>query len=358
MAENVGLSFLQDYAVKTDPLFEKYLHQKIEQAQEISKIPGELLRRFLEMGRKGKKIRGALTVLGYQAVGGRDLEAIFDASLFLELFHAGVLVHDDIMDQDDLRRGLPTLHVQFAEVGTALHVHPNPSHYGYSMAVNAGDAAFYLSWEKLMQSHFDPDRLIDVGQIYADYVIRVVHGQVLDITDSSMGSITQEDVMKVRQYKTVEYTGVLPLLVGAAFAGPVSKPLHDAIQQYGNALGWAFQIQDDLLGIFGDTDTMGKPTGSDIREGKQTLLVLHVMEHGNKDQKAFLRHVLGNQSITPAEIDQTLELFKQTGAYDVVIKRGWDYVKQGADVIPHITSDAKIQEILNGLINYMMERVK
>lgn len=357
MADNPGLAFLQSYLEKSDPLFEKYLHQKIEEAHSISKIPAELLRRFLEIGRKGKKIRGALTVLGYQAAGGKDVPAIIDASLFLELFHAGVLVHDDIMDQDDLRRGLPTLHVQFAEVGKALHVHPNPEHYGYSMAVNAGDAAYYLSWQKLLESQFPADRIVDVGRIYAEYVIRVVHGQVLDITDSSMGTITTEDVMKVRQFKTVEYTGVLPLLVGAAFAGPISSEQRDAFQSYGNALGWAFQIQDDVLGLYGDRDQMGKPVGSDLREGKQTLLVLHVMQNGTKDQKAFLRKILGNQSLTPEQVEQTLTLFKETGAYETVVQQGWEYVEQGESVVSSMTSDEETQTILRGLIRYMMERV-
>lgn len=122
MTGDLGKQYLAQYLAKSDPLFESYLNQKIEETKKVDKIPAELLKRFLETARRGKKIRGALIVLGYEACSGRDKAAIFDASLFIELFHAGILVHDDFMDCDAFRRGLPTIHQQFKKVSEAINV--------------------------------------------------------------------------------------------------------------------------------------------------------------------------------------------------------------------------------------------
>lgn len=358
MTGDLGKNYLKNYFAATDRLFEKYLQKKIDEATTISKIPAELLKRFLATARRGKKIRGSLVVLGYEACGGTDHDAILDASLFIELFHAGVLVHDDFMDRDHLRRGLPTIHEQFKEIGKSIQVKHDPLHYGNAMEVNVGDAAYYLSWEKLMASSFPPDRLVDAGKIYADYIVRVVHGQVLDITTTSIHSISEEDILKVLRHKAAEYTGVLPLLVGATLAGEKDKKIPQAIKGYGLAFGWAFQIQDDVLNIFGNEDDSGKPVGSDIREGKNTLLMLHLSQHGTKEQRAFQKRVLGNPDITNDDVLNMREILKAAGSYQYVVDLGWKYVEEGKKAIPLITENSKLKTILESLIVYMMERVK
>ncbi len=358
MDGQLGKDYLKNYFEKTNPLFEEYLLQKISEAGEISKIPMELLKRFLETARRGKKIRGALTVLGYEAMGGKDRNSILDTSLFIELFHAGVLVHDDFMDEDDIRRGLRTIHLQMEEIGRVIKVNTSPLHYGESMAVNVGDAAFYLSWEKLMNGNFPSEYLVEAGKIYADYIIRVVHGQVLDITNTSMQNITEDDVLKVFKYKAAEYTGVLPLLIGATLAGEKNKEKMKAIYDYGLAFGWAFQIQDDTLGLYGKEEEFGKPIGSDLREGKNTLFMLHLAKHGTSEEKDFQRKILGNKNLTKEDNDKMCEILKERGSYKYVIDLGWKYVEEGKHHIAKITKNKALQEILESLITYMMERTK
>lgn len=358
MIGDLGKQYLKDYFTATDQLFEDYLQKKIDEAATISKIPAELLKRFLATARRGKKIRGSLVVLGYEACGGKDRDAILDASLFIELFHAGVLVHDDFMDRDDLRRGLPTIHEQFKVIGKSLNVKHDPLHYGNAMEVNVGDAAYYLSWEKLMASPFPPDRLVEAGKIYADYIVRVVHGQVLDITTTSIQSITEEDILKVLRFKAAEYTGVLPLLVGATLAGEKDKTILQAVKNYGLAFGWAFQIQDDVLNIFGNEDDSGKPVGSDIREGKNTLLMLHLHQQGTDEQRAFQKRVLGNPDVTREDVEKMREILKAAGSYQYVVDLGWKYVEEGKKWIHQVTMNHELRTILDSLIVYMMERVK
>lgn len=358
MDGSIGKQYLRDYLAKSDPLFEEYLRKKIEEAGKISKIPTELLKRFLETARRGKKIRGALTVLGYETCGGKDKKAILDASLSIELLHAGLLVHDDFMDEDKLRRGLPSLHEQYSKFGAEEKVKADSHHYGEAMAVVAGDAAFYLSWETLLRSSFSPDRLIGAGLVYTKYVVRTAYGQGMDLTNTPLTGLNEKHLLSVLRLKSAEYTGVLPLLLGAALAGENNRRRLGAIENFGLAFGWAFQIQDDLLGLFGDEEEFGKPVGSDLREGKNTLLVLHLSQHGSREQGEFQKKVLGNKNITKDDVLKMRQILKEAGSYDYVVNLGWKYVEEGKRQISLITADKKLQQILESLIVYMMERVK
>ena len=345
MVDELALNYLENYRKKTHHLFESFFKTKIKEAKKVGNLPADLLKRFAKTATSGKKIRGALMVLGYEISNGDNLNAIYDASLFIELMHTGLLIHDDIMDNDDLRRGLPTLHKQY-----------NPEHLGRSMAINAGDVAFYLSWEKLMNSNFSTDKLVLAGKIYSEYLTRVIYGQILDISNLEIKS--EDDILKVLRYKTAEYTGVFPLLVGAILGGMEDKKKLDLLKEYGLSLGWAFQIQDDILGLYGSEEKIGKPVGSDLREGKRTFFVYYMLKHGNNKQKEDLLSILGNKDISKQEIKETQGLFKEIGAYDYVVNLGWSYINKGKKTIPAITSNKKIQNLLASFLNYMMERTK
>ena len=358
METNIGKQYIKDYAKNTEQMFRDFLINKTEEALKISKVPGELIKRFTEIAVKGKRIRGALMTLGYELAGGTDIEAIHDASISIELFHAGVLVHDDIMDKDDTRRGVESIHSQFANIGKVMNLNTTPLHYGESMAINTGDVAFYFSWEKLLSCNFSAEHILEASKLYTEYVIRVVYGQTLDITNVAMHNLVESDILKIYQYKTAEYTGVLPLLMGVALAGCKDEKLLNAIREYGIAFGWAFQIQDDILGIYANGEKLGKPVGSDIREGKNTLLMLYVLQHGTKEQIKTMLAILGNKNISNTEIATMQKLIKDSGSYDHVVQLGWNYVNQGKKHIPNITQNKKHQELLEALIEYMMERVK
>lgn len=358
MDGQLGKQYLQDYLSLSSPLFDAYLQRKIKDASKIGKIPVDLLKRFLETARRGKKIRGALTILGYEACGGHDKEAILDASLSIELLHAGLLVHDDFIDEDKLRRGLPSLHEQFAKLGKEIKVKSDFDHYGEAMAVTAGDTAFYLAWEALLDSAFPPEKLVAAGKVLAAYVVRTTYGQGMDITNTPLTSLNQDHLLSVLRLKSAEYTSILPLLLGATLAGESKQEKLKALESYGLAFGWAFQIQDDILGMFGSEEKVGKPIGSDLREGKNTLLMLHLHQHGTPAQKAFQKKVLGNKHITAKDVEKMRQILLDAGSYQYVLDLGWKYVAKGKKQISLITTDDKLQDILKSLIIYMMERVK
>lgn len=352
----IGKKYLKEYIADTEKLFNDFAKAKINEAGEIGEFPKDITQIFFDTAAHGKRIRGALVTLGYKVAGGIDLESILDTSLFVELLHAGLLVHDDIQDQADKRRGLTSVHKQIEQIGKNLGTVSDPKFFGQSMAILPGDLTFYYSWEKLLNGNFPQKNIIKAGKIYADYTIRVAHGQILDILGVETKRIAEKDILNVLRYKSAEYTGVLPLLAGAALGGLKDKQKTEALKAYGLAFGWAFQIQDDTLDLYATEEKLGKPIGGDLKEGKNTLFILHLSKHGTKKQKEFMKQVLGNRDITKADIEKMRKILKDCGSYDYVIDLGWRYVEEGKKHISKITDDRELQDIFESLIVYMMER--
>ena len=358
MNGSIGKQFLKEYIESSKPIISAFLTEEINKIKEFGEISVKLLESFREMAAEGKGIRGALTVLGYQIFGGEDLVEIRRTSTFLEIFHAGILVQDDFMDRDDIRRGLPTIHKRFEKVGKDVMVRIPFDHYGNSVALCLSDAALYLSWKILLSSNLPRELVINAGSIYANYIVRLAFGQSLDLTVTGMEDYKEDDVLKVIWTKSGEYTGLLPLMVGAALAGGKDSQKLENIKNYARCFGWAFQIQDDILGLYADEEKLGKPVGSDLREGKNTLFMLYLRKNGTQPQKKFQSRILGNKDITKEDVKKMRRMLKDSGSYQHVVDMGWKYVEEGKKYVPLITNDKKLAEILESLLVYMMERTK
>lgn len=355
----LGKKFLKEYFEKSSPIINSYLEEEVKKAGALGELPKEALERFHDIVKGGKRLRGALVVLGYLAFGGKNIPAIYDLSTFIELYHSGILVHDDLMDNDSFRRGMPTLHKLYEARGKALGVKQDKRLYGDSIAICVGDAAFYMSWEKILYSDFPADLKIKASQIYTKYSIRLVHGQELDVTITGAKDLRESDVLNVIWTKSGEYTSLLPLLMGATLAGAdLNSKQAKALENYARCFGWAFHIQDDILGMFGNEEELGKPVGSDIREGKNTLFMLHLSKHGTKEQLEFKSKVLGNQSITRSDVEMMRKILRESGSFDYVNNLGWRYVEEGKNYVAELASDPKLQSIFESLLVYMMERTK
>lgn len=356
--ENKGFHYLKSYSHASKDSFDLFLEAEFDRVKEISKVPAEALRRFHQTAREGKRLRGGLVTLGYELGGHSFNDAIISASHSIELLHAGLLVHDDIMDRDDLRRGLPSIHVQAAEIAESLHLRIDPEHYGISVAMSIGNAAFYLSWRTLMESDFSDTAKVAAAKIYAQYTPNVAYGQILDLTTEGLMTLKEQDILNVYLHKTADYTGVLPLLIGAALAEISDEKVLKALEEYGRAFGWAFQIQDDVLGMFGKEEETGKPVISDLREGKNTLFMLYLSKHGTRPQIEFMKNTLGNPDVTQQDAEKMRQMLQECGAYQYVVDLGWEYVSKAQVQIPVITSNQEHAWILSDLVEYMMERIK
>jgi geranylgeranyl diphosphate synthase type I len=355
---STGKKYLEEHTKKVRPLMYDFVSFEIKKAKELGEVPVKLLESFRNLTQRGKGVRSGLICLGYRACGGKDIEEITKTSIFMEIFHSGILVHDDFMDRDDLRRGFPTLHKEFETVGKNLGVTMPLDHYGNSVAVCLGDVAFYLSWKILINSNFPKDFISEAANIYCDHIVRVGLGQALDLTVTDVSKRNEKDLLNVLLTKSVEYTSSAPLLIGVALAGETNKEKLRALENYAKCFGWAFQIQDDLLGMFGTEEELGKPIGSDLREGKNTLLMLYLSKMGTEKHLKIQKELMGKENVTDEDVMKVRKTLKESGAYDYVRNMGLKYLKEGRTYIPIITKDENLQEIFDSLITYVMERTK
>ncbi len=354
---SLAWQYLKDYQKKSQPYLAKYFGQEIKKASAIGRLPKESLDYFFQLCQKGKKIRGSLVELGYQISGGQEMEKIIDTSLFIELFHSAILIHDDIMDQDATRRGMASGHFYFADYGRKNN-YPRPKHFGLANAITLADTGFYLSWQKLLNSGFQPELKLRAGRVLADFIIRLTYGQMLDIANNFSFHHPAEEILKIFNYKTAEYTGSLPLLIGSILAGRNKPKLEKKLVKYGLAFGWIFQIQDDILGIFGQAEKIGKPLGSDLIQAKNTILVWYVGQQEEKKYRLELEKLMAKKKTTSAEVAKAKQIFSQSGAYDYSRKLAKKYLDQGLKIIPAITSETKYQNLLKSFLYLAYNRQK
>src|SRR5688572_2910645 len=227
----------------------------------------------------GKRFRAAFCYWGFRAVqpdvAGEN--AVLRACAALELLHASALVHDDLMDASDTRRGRPATHRGFEAEHRADGWRGDAEQYGAAAAILLGD--LLLSWadELLRRCGLDRDRVGPALDVFDLCRSEVIAGQFLDVSVQARGRASVDDAMTVLRYKSAKYSIERPLHVGAALAGAPQAAI-TALSGFGLPLGEAFQLRDDLLGVFGDPATTGKPAGDDLVEGKRTVLVALALE--------------------------------------------------------------------------------
>ncbi len=253
----------------------------------------------------GKRFRAAFSYWGFRAAAreGYDERAILRAAASLELLHASALVHDDLMDASDTRRGRPATHRGFAALHREQSWPGDPEQYGAAAAILLGDLLLSWSDELLRRCGMPWDRIGPALEVLDACRSEVIAGQFLDVSVQARGRATVDAAMTVLRYKSAKYSIERPLHVGAALAGAPQEAL-TALSGYGLPLGEAFQLRDDLLGVFGDPATTGKPAGDDLVEGKRTVLVALALATAPTDEAARLDAALG----TPVTADEVAEL--------------------------------------------------
>ncbi len=257
--------------------------------------------------RGGKRLRPALLAASFRAVAPeRAFGDVIDAGAAVELLQSYLLIHDDFMDHDEVRRGGPSVHVAFR----ASH---GDAHLGASLAVLAGNLASAHAWELLTRMKGPEARLRSAIDIFLAMHREVVFGQELDL-------VAHEDVPRMQQLKTGSYTVRGPLLLGALLAGATDAQ-RDALLEYGAPLGEAFQMRDDLLGTFGDERTLGKPIGSDLRSGKRNALIRAAEEIGSERHLRTIQEVLGRASADAEAIARAARALEECGAKAIVQER-------------------------------------
>jgi geranylgeranyl diphosphate synthase type I len=261
----------------------------------------------------GKRLRPAFAYWGYRGAGGPDRPEVVAAVSALELVQASALIHDDVMDGSDTRRGEPAAHRRFAGLHRVNGWHGTAADFGTAAAILLGDLCLVWSDELLHSSGLDPVTLARARPVFDAMRTEVTVGQYLDVQTQATGDTSTRRASLVARYKSGKYTVERPLLLGAALAD-AEPGLVAAYSGYGLPLGEAFQLRDDILGVFGDPATTGKPAGDDLREGKRTYLVAAAFEAAAAPARAELRRRLGDPDLDTDGVDTLRAIIVDSGA--------------------------------------------
>ncbi len=321
---------LKAFKARLDPKISAYFDTVLKHSEKEDDLVAEALRHTREIVLSGgKRLRAALMYYGYIGAGGTEEEKILETSVAVELIHAFLLVHDDIIDRDELRHGVPTLHRRYADFGKRFFPNTDTEHFGASIALIMGDMLCAFGNDIIFRSGFPHERVFEALSKLQHIVSFTVIGQARDVYMEYKREATEEEIIRMYTNKTAKYTIEGPLHLGAVLAG-APQELLDAISRYAVPLGIAFQIQDDILGVFGTEKRLGKPVGSDIKEGKITLLVSRVLRDGTPKQRKRIQELLAmGEELSEADTEEFRSVIRASGALDGAKQLAAEYVEKG-----------------------------
>ena len=310
------------------------------------------------MLRGGKRLRPAFAYWGWRAVAGSEPgpEALRMFSA-LELLHACALVHDDVIDASATRRGLPTVHRIFAERHRGLAWHGSAEQFGLSAAILLGDLALVWADDLIPSADIDTDARKRVQRVWSAIRTEVLGGQYLDIVAEASGAESVRSALTVNIYKTASYTISRPLQLGAAAAADCPDIL-DAFHELGTSLGVAFQLRDDVLGVYGDPAVTGKPSGDDLRSGKRTVLLAEAVELAEQHDPVAaktLRTSIGTD-LTDSQVKELCRLIESVGALSAVEARIDSLMRRALDILDTARIDSQAKAGLTELARLAANR--
>ncbi|OBG29332.1 bifunctional (2E,6E)-farnesyl/geranyl diphosphate synthase [Mycobacterium sp. 852002-51057_SCH5723018] len=340
----------------------RYLHDRRAQTAYISSEGGDYdvligaLEDFVLGG--GKRLRPAFAYWGWRAVATAEPDPevllLFSA---LELLHACALVHDDVIDDSATRRGKPTTHVRFAALHRDRNWRGSPERFGVSAAILLGDLALAWADDIVFGVDLPPDARPRVQRVWAEIRTEVLGGQYLDIVAEASGAESIASAMNVDTFKTACYTVARPLQLGTAAAA--DRPdVQAAFGQFGTDLGVAFQLRDDVLGVFGDPAVTGKPSGDDLRSGKRTVLLAEAVELADKSDPLaanVLRTSIGAQ-LTDAQVAELRDVIESVGALAAAERRIAELTERALATLAAAPIHAAAKAGLSGLAKMATDR--
>jgi len=322
-------SILQKYGAMVNEEIERYIPRTGQPATLYQSV-WELL------DRGGKRFRPALTFLFCEAVGGRAGKALAAAAA-VEILHNMTLIHDDIEDQSELRRGKPCIHIMF----------------GVPTAINSGDAMLIKVFEAVAAGHFDAATKNGLILRFAERAFQITRGQALEFELNQREIFTHEDVIKVLQNKTSALVA-LACEAGAIVGGATRSQLSTATS-FGESTGVGFQIVDDLLNVIGDVQKYGKEIGGDIREGKRTIMAAHLINSASAEDRGRFMAMLGKPAISQGEISEAIDLYKKYGSLDYARKTADEYIENGLRALKKLPK-SKARQTLDAIARFLVRR--
>jgi geranylgeranyl pyrophosphate synthase len=310
------------------------------------------------VARGGKRLRPLLCLLAFEGYGGKHWQAVLPAAISQELLHAFLLIHDDIIDRDKQRwGGNNILGHYFERFSETMRPH-DALHAAESRALLAGDICLTLANQTLLSSDFEDSRLLQAQVLQQQTLLQVLQGELADTAYAVQTALPSEaQVVAMYRDKTASYSFCLPLLLGALFAG-TSPSERRSLKLFAEDMGLAFQLQDDVLGMYGNQAVTGKPVLSDLREGKRTLLMLKTVSMATApDRKEFLA-LHRKQSVNESDLHRAQQIMNDSGAYTYIS----DLIKKHTDAaleqLQRTSLNHEAQEQLKDLCHLLQTRDK
>lgn len=311
-AQSLSRTFTADVA----QLLEEFLAAKSIEVGQITTSAVEIVNAITSLTRGGKRLRPLFAFWGYLGAGGQAEDRdIVRLGVALELFQAAALIHDDIIDNSDTRRGQPSVHKRFEAQHQELGLAGSARNYGMASAILTGDLCLSLSEEVFSEIS---SLTAQARTIFNQMRTQVMAGQYLDVLEESAGPAydPKEAVKRARtivRFKSAKYSTENPFLLGGALAG-ASESLMEHYSAFALPLGEAFQLRDDVLGVFGDPEITGKPTGGDLLEGKRTELIAHALLLSSPEEQDFIQTRLGAVDLGKEEVLRLSSILRESGA--------------------------------------------
>lgn len=341
---------LAESAEDIDKHLDAFFTKWTSETAEISSHLRLLVQVLWDACKGGKRVRGALIHFGYTLAhkdGANKLSPseILSIAVAYEIFQTAILIHDDIIDKSQTRRGKPTVYTQLGG-----------DHYGVSQAICIGDLGFFLAFRLLSEASIDAEIKNKVIAFFSNSTMQTVLGEMLDVEFAFKKELAnQEDILTIYRYKTAYYTIVAPLTLGAILAGADEK-LISKLKVYGEHVGITFQVQDDCTDIFGATSN--KDLAGDIREGKDTLLYHEAKALANAEQMSILEKYYGKSTVTDPEIVAIQKVFREIGVLDTSLAFAQEQSDKAKAVVPEITEHKEQQGVLVELADLFVEKIK
>jgi len=342
------------YKKKIDTYLKEFLEREKQEApNSYSKKIYEFILDYVLRG--GKRIRPILSIEGYRACSGKDINEIIKASLALELLEGYLLIHDDIIDRDKVRRGGPSFHELTKSWYTEEFGDKDSYHFGVAFAILAGDMLGSLAIKPIVDANFDNRFKLRAMEELIQAEKRCFYGELYDVILERKDAVTEEDLWRMLDLKTASYTTEAPLVMGAILGDGTDEQI-DTLRKYGKLIGKAFQIVDDVLGTFGNVEETGKPIDSDIKEGKRTLLVIHALQKASEEERKFLQKCLGNMNLKASDLDRVKEIMVKTGAVDYSREVASSLVTEAKKAIEDASLESDSKIFLYDMADFILKR--
>ncbi|MBD3412910.1 MAG: hypothetical protein GF421_00565 [Candidatus Aminicenantes bacterium] len=351
------MDLFKGYKKSVSEFIQNFLRDKQNEFSRINHWGPDALKRLGPSVTSGKMIRSGLVLLGYEMCKGKSLSSVFPAAAAVEFIQTALLIHDDIIDRDHYRRGLPSLFYQYAQKGDKEGV-TEPAHFGEGMGICLGDISFFLAFELLSKLKTSPSLKESIIRQWAQELCYVGLAQMQDLYfGEGRASISEKDILQLYLYKTARYSFSLPLKTGALLGGADSELLA-GLDKCGQDFGLLFQLKDDELGLHGSEKELGKPVGSDLRECKKTLHYYYLSQKAEaKDLKRF-EDICGNEILSLNMVQEVRNMMTKYRV-DHIISQKMDSLSQELEKqITALEIPKKHKHSLFKLLEFSMKRKK